>query len=93
MRKKGKVRKSGGLEAAGVERTRRILKKADVAILVVEANEKIDSQTRTLAGMLKKQRVGVIVVANKWDLVEDKETNTMNEYRKYFAGALHVHAG
>ncbi len=85
MRKKGKVKKSGGLEAAAVFRNERIINKADVTLLVVEANKPIGTQEKTLAGMLKKSGSGVIVIVNKWDLVEDKETNTMNEFRKYFA--------
>ncbi len=85
MRKKGKVKKAGGLEAAAVIRNERSIKQADVAILVVDASEPIGTQEKTLAGLLKDSGVGVIIVANKWDLIEDKDTNTMKEYRHYMA--------
>ncbi|MBT5808511.1 ribosome biogenesis GTPase Der [Candidatus Uhrbacteria bacterium] len=85
MRKSGKVKKAGGLEAAAVRRNQRVIKHADVSLLVVDANSPIGTQEKTLAGVLKDSGSGVIVVVNKWDLVEDKTTNTMNEYRDYMA--------
>lgn len=85
MRKKGKVKKSGGLEEAAVNRNQRVINKADITLLVVEANEPIGTQEKTLAGILKDSGSGVIVIVNKWDLVKDKEVNTMNEFRDYFA--------
>jgi len=88
MRKKGKVRKSGGLEAAAVKRNEWVVRYADVTVLVVDATEPIGTQEKTLAGFLKNSGSAVIVVVNKWDLVEDKKTNTMNEYRDYVAASL-----
>ncbi|MFC1787947.1 ribosome biogenesis GTPase Der [Patescibacteria group bacterium] len=88
IRKKQKVRKEGGLEAAGVKRTESILRKTDVALLVIDASQPLGNQEKTLAGMLKEAKVGIIVVVNKWDLVEDKTTRTMNEHRKYIAGSI-----
>ncbi len=86
MRKKSKVKKSGGLEAVAVSRNQRIIKQADITLLVLEATSPIGTQEKTLAGMLKDSGSGVIVIVNKWDLVEDKDTKTMDEFRKYFAG-------
>lgn len=88
MRKQGKVRKAGGLEAAAVKRNKNIVKFADVTILVMDASEPIGNQEKTLAGFLKESGSAVIIVANKWDLVEDKTTTTMLRYREYFAGML-----
>jgi GTPase len=85
MRKQRKVKKSGGLEAAAVRRNQRVIKHADVSLLVVDATEPIGTQEKTLAGILKNSGSGVIVVVNKWDLVQNKTTNTMNEYRDYMA--------
>ncbi|PJA45016.1 ribosome biogenesis GTPase Der [Candidatus Uhrbacteria bacterium CG_4_9_14_3_um_filter_50_9] len=88
MRKHGKVKKAGGLEAAAVRRNERIVKLADVTILVVEATEPIGTQEKILAGFLKESGSAVIIVVNKWDLVEDKKTNTMNEYRNYISASF-----
>ncbi len=88
MRKRGKVRKSGGLEEAAVRRNEFIVRHADVTLLVIEANEPIGVQEKTLAGFLKDSGSGVIVVVNKWDLVEDKTTTTINRYREYIAASM-----
>jgi GTPase len=88
MRKHGKVKKAGGLEAAAVRRNERIVKLADVTLLVVEATEPIGTQEKILAGFLKDSGSAVIIVVNKWDLVEEKNTNTMNEYRNYMAASF-----
>lgn len=88
MRKKGKVKKAGGLEAAAVRRNERVVKIADVTLLVLDATQPIGTQEKTLAGFLKASGSAVIVIVNKWDLVEDKKTNTMNEYRDYIAASL-----
>lgn len=88
MRKKGKVRKSGGLEAAAVKRNEWVVRLADVTVLVIDATEPIGSQEKTLAGFLKGSGSAVIVVVNKWDLVEDKDVGTMNTYRDYIAASL-----
>lgn len=88
MRKKRKVRKSGGLEKKGVERTERILKKTDVALFVMDISQKIGNQERTLAGLIKNHNVGCIMVANKWDLIPDKDPGTINEYEKYISQSI-----
>ena len=88
MRKQGKVRKSGGLEAAAVERNEYAIKFADVTILVIDINEPIGTQEKTLAGLLKQSGSAVIIVANKWDLIEDKTTTTINRFREYIATSI-----
>ncbi|MDG1950386.1 MAG: ribosome biogenesis GTPase Der [bacterium] len=88
MRKKHKVRKAGGLEAVAVARSERIVRAADVTILVVDATKPIGNQEKVLAGTLKGSGSAVLIVANKWDLVPDKNVGTMKQYRKYFAATL-----
>jgi len=84
IRKFAKIKKTGGLEAAGVARTKRILDQTDVALFVVDVSEPMGSQDRTLAGLLQAAHVGVIVVANKWDLIPSKSPSTMNDFRRSF---------
>lgn len=88
MRKKAKVKKTGGLEAAGVERTRRAMRQADIVLFVVDASEPMGNQERVLAGMMKEIDAGVIMVINKWDLVEDKTTRTMKEFERYIQKSI-----
>ena len=80
MRKRARV--SRGLEEEGLERNRAVLAEADIALLVFDATEDPTSQDRRLAGLLKDADKGLILVANKWDLVEEKESNTTDQYEK-----------
>lgn len=88
MRKKAKVRRAGGLEQAAVERNKLIIQSSDVTLLVLDVNEPLGTQERVLAGLLKGSGCGVIVVANKWDLIPGKNTVTMNRFREYIAGTF-----
>ncbi|MEI7512368.1 MAG: ribosome biogenesis GTPase Der [Candidatus Uhrbacteria bacterium] len=78
MRARSKVEK--GVESAGVARNMQSVIQSDVAMLVFDATEDPTSQDRHLAGMLEESSKGLILVANKWDLVEDKETDTPDKY-------------
>lgn len=78
MRKRSRVEK--GLETAGLERNHGALMQADIALLVFDATEDPTSQDKHLAGLLQDAGRGLILVANKWDLVEDKNTHTSEEY-------------
>lgn len=83
MRKQARTKEAGGLEAAGVNRTQRILGKADVALFLVDVSTPLGTQDRVLAGLLKERGTSIIVIANKWDLVPDKDTRTMDQFRQY----------
>lgn len=78
MRKRSKV--EAGLEEAGVGRNEQAISNADVALLVFDASEDPTAQDRHLAGVLQETSKGLILVANKWDLVEGKVTETMQKY-------------
>ena len=78
MRKRSRVER--GVEEEGIERNREALKEADIAFLVFDTTEDPKRQDRTLGGIMKGADKGLILVANKWDLVEDKSSNTSNEY-------------
>ncbi len=88
MRKHAKVRKAGGLEHEAVKRNELVVKLADVTLLVLDATQKIGTQEKVLAGFLKHSGSAVLIVVNKWDLIHDKETGTMNQYREYIAASL-----
>ncbi len=78
MRTRSKVEK--GVERAGVERNLEAVERADVALLVFDATQDPTAQDRHLAGMLQEANKGLVLVANKWDLVPQKETGTPKEY-------------
>ncbi|MBI4139308.1 ribosome biogenesis GTPase Der [Candidatus Uhrbacteria bacterium] len=80
MRKRSKV--EAGLEKAGIGRNEQALMRADVALLVFDVTEDVTTQDRHLAGLLQDAGRGLILIANKWDLVEDKQTGTAAEFEE-----------
>lgn len=63
-------------------RTQKAIKQCDVALLLIDATEKVLSQDVKVARMIANERVGVIILVNKWDLVENKDTYTTGEFIK-----------
>jgi GTPase len=72
IRRPGRVGKSGPLESLSVLVARRSIEKADVVVLVVDATAGATDQDAAIAGEADRQGRGIIVVANKWDLVKDR---------------------
>ena len=77
IRKKSKVKED--LEFYSVMRAVRSIEYADVIILVVDATRGFEGQDQSIFWLAEKNRKGVVVLINKWDLVE-KETNTMRDF-------------
>ena len=86
--KTAKMRKQGQLIEQGAKRTEKVLSKSDVALFVVDVTEPIGTQDKMIAGMVKSAGTGVIIVANKWDLVKEKDPTTINRVREMIAGGL-----
>jgi GTP-binding protein len=78
MRKRARVER--GLEEEGLERNRSALMQADIALLIFDATADPTHQDRALAGLLKSADKGLILVANKWDLVPRKTTGSTKAY-------------
>ncbi len=72
IRKRGKV--SEDLEYFSVIRSIRSIEDADVCILMLDATRGIESQDLNIFSLIQKNRKGLVVFVNKWDLVEGKET-------------------
>ena len=77
IRKKSKV--SEDLEFYSVMRAVRAIEHCDVAILIIDATRGFESQDQNIFWLAEKNRKGIVVLVNKWDLVE-KQTNTMKEF-------------
>lgn len=73
IRRKARVKK--GLEHAGVKRSIAVLERADVALLVIDMSLGIDDQDKQLAHFIERSHVGVIIVPNKWDLVQHADAH------------------
>jgi len=77
--KKSKVHEN--IEFYSVMRSLRALENADIVVLVIDATQGLESQDLNLFWMAQRQGKGIIILVNKWDLVE-KDTNTHIEYSK-----------
>jgi GTP-binding protein len=79
LRKKGKV--SEDLEFYSVLRSIRAIETADVCLLLIDATRGIEGQDVNILNLIIRNRKGVVLLVNKWDLVE-KETNTLKGLEK-----------
>ena len=80
IRKKSKV--DDGVEYYSVKRALKAIKNSDVTVLVSEASEGVTDQDKKIADFSNDCGSGLIMVVNKWDLVSDKDTYTINKYIK-----------
>lgn len=80
IRKKGKVVED--LEYFSVIRSIRSIEESDVCILIVDAERGIESQDVNIFSLIQKNKKGMVVFVNKWDLVEEKDNKLMKEYEK-----------
>ena len=77
MRKKSKV--SEDLEFYSIMRSIRAIEHSDVVIIMVDATKGWESQDMNIFSLAQKNRKGIVILINKWDLVE-KSTNTMKQF-------------
>ena len=79
LRKKGKVKED--IEFYSVMRSVRAIEYSDVCLLLIDATIGIESQDVNIFHLIERNRKGVVVLVNKWDLV-DKETQTMKKFEE-----------
>src|SRR5210317_1156353 len=80
IRRKSKVKED--LEFYSVMRSVRAIEHADVCLLVLDANRGFDGQVQNIFWLAERNRKGIVVLVNKWDLVE-KDNKTTKEFEKY----------
>ncbi|WP_165041584.1 ribosome biogenesis GTPase Der [Dysgonomonas sp. ZJ709] len=80
IRKKGKVTED--LEYYSVIRSIKAIENSDVCILMVDATQGIESQDMNIFSLIQKNRKGLVVCVNKWDLVENKEQVVVKTFEK-----------
>ena len=80
LRRKSKVKEE--LERYTVIRTVAAVDRADVVVLVIDAVEGISEQDAKIAGIAHERGKGIVIAVNKWDAVEDKDSNSTRDYEK-----------
>ena len=77
IRRRGRL--GTGVEKYSVLRALRAIDRADVVLLVLDATELVTAQDMHIAGYIQQAARGIVVVANKWDLVADKNVTDYNK--------------
>jgi len=85
MRKKGKEMED--LEFYSVMHSIRAIENSDVCILMLDAQQGLESQDLNIHNLIVRNRKGCVIVVNKWDLIE-KESNTMKEWKEFLEKKL-----
>lgn len=80
LRKRTKVKED--LEFYSVLRSVRSIEQSDVCILMIDATAGVESQDLSIFNLIIRNKKGCVLVVNKWDLVENKESNTMKQYKQ-----------
>ncbi|MFV0471384.1 MAG: ribosome biogenesis GTPase Der [Paludibacteraceae bacterium] len=86
IRKKAKVNED--LEYYSVVRSIRAIENSDVCILMIDATRGIESQDLNIFSLIQKNKKGLVVVVNKWDLIENKESNDIKKIEMHIRERL-----
>jgi GTP-binding protein len=80
IRRRGRV--TAGVERYSVIRALRAIDRADIVLLVLDATELVTAQDTHIAGYIQQAAKGIVLIVNKWDLVEKKDITEWNRYIK-----------
>ena len=86
IRRKAKVKED--LEFYSVMRAVRAIEHSDVCLLLLDATRGFDGQVENIFWLAQRNNKGIVILVNKWDLVEDKETNTIKHYTQKIKEAI-----
>lgn len=81
IRKKKKIKED--IEFYSVMRSVRAIEHSDVVIIVFDATRGFDGQVENIFWLAQRNNKGIVILANKWDLIEDKESSSVKEYERY----------
>ncbi|EKE02122.1 MAG: hypothetical protein ACD_20C00425G0019 [uncultured bacterium] len=77
-----KARVEYGIEKFSVARSIKAIRESDVTLLIIDATEGITDQDKKIGEISNDAGRGIVIVVNKWDLIEDKHSTTINEFTK-----------
>ncbi|MFD2824378.1 ribosome biogenesis GTPase Der [Lacinutrix iliipiscaria] len=85
IRKKSKVKED--LEFYSVMRSVRAIEHSDVCLIVLDATRGFDGQVQNIFWLAERNRKGIVILVNKWDLVE-KDNKTIKEFERYIKSQI-----
>jgi GTP-binding protein len=86
IRKRSRV--TPGIEYIGVGKSFKEMREADIALLLMDTSEGFHQQDKKLIGLIDRSWVGVMVLANKWDIAEEERIATVEEFRDHLMQML-----
>lgn len=81
IRRKSRVKED--IEFYSVMRSIRSIENSDVILLVVDANRGFDGQVQNIFWLAERNNKGIVILINKWDTIEDKDTNVVKKFVDY----------
>ena len=88
IRRPGRVARGGQVETVSVMLAQRSIEAADIVVLVVDASAGVTDQDAAIAGAADRAGRGVIIAANKWDLMKERGPDFVKEFDEQLRGAL-----
>ncbi|MDM8519745.1 ribosome biogenesis GTPase Der [Anaerolineales bacterium HSG6] len=86
IRRRGKI--EPGVEKHSFLRTVKAVNRTDLCLLLIDAGEMVAAQDAHIAGYILEENKSVVVIVNKWDTIDDKDTYTINEFTKLIRAEL-----
>jgi GTP-binding protein len=71
------------VESLSVMRSMQAIERSDIVLLVLDATQMLTDQDARIAAMAAEQHKAMVIIVNKWDLVENKSSNTAKEYTEF----------
>jgi len=84
IRKKRTQIKKNELEFKSVNQTEKAIKETDIVVLVTDVSKNLSVNDLKFAKLIQQAQKSLIILANKWDLIQDKNLKTYGEYLKYY---------
>jgi GTP-binding protein len=81
LRKRVKIKEN--IEFYSTVRTEKAIRQCDIATLILDAERGFEDQDKRVLREAEKFNKGLIIILNKWDLIKDKDTNTVKEFETY----------
>ncbi|MEK9166084.1 MAG: ribosome biogenesis GTPase Der [Patescibacteria group bacterium] len=83
LRKKARVYESDQIEIFSVQKTLEVIKKSNIALLIIDCSQSATVQDLKISKLINDNYCGLIIIANKWDKILNKDTNSLTKMREY----------
>ncbi|MFH1712934.1 MAG: ribosome biogenesis GTPase Der [Candidatus Jacksonbacteria bacterium] len=83
LRKKARLYESDQAEIFSVQKTLEVIKKSAIALLIIDCSQSTTTQDLKISKLINDNYCGLIIIANKWDKILDKNTGSLVKMREY----------